>query len=196
MIHTDFYQTTKEINHHEQTELKKAVEAHGGIYQWNEEDDHPIIAVNLSNVGPLDVQITKVHLKNGEIKLEGYGTDCGCDLEFGAEEPFAGHLSYIMDYMPQINGINDVTIQEIPSKHNTQIINTFFYYIWNTWGTQEECQTVFGDMTEHFWPKWKSMSNRLGSKAFNQFYADLTLENQEKLVTRACQVYNGRIKRK
>jgi hypothetical protein len=71
------------------------------------------------------------------------------------------------------------------------IVSSFFYYMWNGWGSQEECRKVFDWNANHFWEKWVSLfrEDRLG--AVERFYAALSPDNRKKLVDRACEVYNG-----
>lgn len=71
------------------------------------------------------------------------------------------------------------------------IVSSYFYYMWNYWGTPEECRQVFGEMSSHFWEKWVSLFKSYSSGAAERFYAELSDDNRRKLVERACQIYDG-----
>lgn len=70
------------------------------------------------------------------------------------------------------------------------IISSFFYYMWCRWD-QKECITIFGPMSEHFWSKWLTSANNTPRGAAERFYADLSTNNRQQLIQRACQLYDG-----
>lgn len=111
MKHTDFFARTKAIKAEEYKELYAAVKLHGDSYKWKPEEEHPIIAVNMDGILPLpaDVEIYKVSIKNGRLKLYGIVKEYGNEVDFQPDEAFAGHLSSIIDYLPPVNGVDDVT---------------------------------------------------------------------------------------
>lgn len=74
---------------------------------------------------------------------------------------------------------------------NENIVSSFFYYMWNGWGSQEECQQVFGCLSEHFREKWNSLFQQYHRGAAERFYAELSSDNRRLLVDRACVMYNG-----
>lgn len=75
------------------------------------------------------------------------------------------------------------------------VVASFFYYMWNAW-CEEECMAAFVNSTcpwSHFWGKWCGICDKHGVwGAAEMFYAELSDENREFLVNRACQVYNGK----
>lgn len=71
------------------------------------------------------------------------------------------------------------------------IVTSFFFYMWNGWGTKEECRHVFGSMSDHFWEKWETLFLRYHEGAAERFYAELSPDNRRRLVNRACEVYDG-----
>lgn len=75
------------------------------------------------------------------------------------------------------------------------IVSSFFFYMWNSW-RKEECQAAFGWEWEHFWNIWTHHAKDTARGATEKFYADLTTNNRAKLVSRACLVYNGDVRRK
>lgn len=111
MKHTDFYEKVKVIKQQEYTELQKAVEAHGGFYQWDE-DNAPIIAVSVDgcNPNPDDIEVTKVAVVNGYLELWGVDKEYRNPVDFTTNDVFAGHLSYIIDSIPITDKVSDVSI--------------------------------------------------------------------------------------
>lgn len=113
MKHTDFYKLTKEIKLQEQSELKAALKHLGGSYEWdiNDEDvEHPIIAVNVDGThpNPTDVEIYKVQVVNDTLEIKGVEKEWGGEIEFEPNDVFAGHLSYIIDYLPGDEDVSQV----------------------------------------------------------------------------------------
>ena len=69
MKHTDFHSIIRKIKEQERQELIKAVIAHGGSYNWEDEEEKPIIAVNIKYwENPTDVYITHVYIIDGSGK--------------------------------------------------------------------------------------------------------------------------------
>lgn len=114
MRHTDFYKLTKEIKLQEQRELKAAIKSVGGCYIWDicdDEAEYPIIAVNMDGISPnpTDVEIYKVQIVNDVLEIKGITKESGEVVEFKPNDVFAGHLSYIIDYLPgdeDVSGAN------------------------------------------------------------------------------------------
>lgn len=112
MKHTDFFTQTRAIKAKEYDELYAAIEAHGGIYEWDlASDDYPIIAVNVESTcpNPTDVEIEKVFIENGMLRIRGKDKEYGENIRFEPTDVFAGHLSFIIDDIPSIGGVDDVT---------------------------------------------------------------------------------------
>ncbi|MBQ8482856.1 MAG: hypothetical protein IJ504_00965 [Bacteroidales bacterium] len=80
--------------------------------------------------------------------------------------------------------------------HNnpTKAVASFFFYMWNGW-CEDECRTIFGNMHEHFWSKWTSLARKDIRGAVERFYAELSDNNREKLISRATTLYDGNAKR-
>ena len=74
----------------------------------------------------------------------------------------------------------------------TNQATSLFFYMWNCW-SKEECQKAFADGDyNHFWNKWCGLSEQYGRfGAVEHFYAELTNDNRDKLVKRACEMYDG-----
>lgn len=73
---------------------------------------------------------------------------------------------------------------------NENIVSSFFYYMWNRW-SKAECETVFGSMAGHFWAKWCGLSSTTLSGAAERFYAELGNNARDKIMERACALYDG-----
>jgi hypothetical protein len=118
MKHTDFYTLRERIKTLEIEELRQAVIAHGGTYEWDENTDRPIVAMNPDNCapGPMDVEITKVCIIGNELVIEAVDKSMGSLEDCTLDDIFDGQISYIIDLIPEINGIDDVTIQKEISK--------------------------------------------------------------------------------
>ena len=71
------------------------------------------------------------------------------------------------------------------------IVSSFFFYMWNYWGSKEECRNVFGSDSAHFWEKWCVLFKANSHGAAERFYAELSPSNRKQLVERACEIYNG-----
>lgn len=71
------------------------------------------------------------------------------------------------------------------------IVSSYFYYMWNAW-SEEECRTMFGPLHKHFWEKWCHCVDRDLYGAAERFYAELSDSNRQRLVERACELYDGK----
>ena len=69
---------------------------------------------------------------------------------------------------------------------------SLFFYMWNCW-SEEECKKAFADGDyNHFWNKWCGYSEECGRfGAVERFYAELSNDNRDKLLKRACEMYDG-----
>ena len=76
------------------------------------------------------------------------------------------------------------------NKKTSQDFSSFFFYMWNAWSKQE-CDLVFGNMSEHFWNKWCQACNPDVFGAAERFYKELSENNRDLLVNRAVTIYNG-----
>lgn len=120
MEHTDFYCLVKRIKQMEYKEVFEAIQAHGGFYEWDvNSDSYPIIAVNIDSIcpNPMDVVITKAYVKNNILCLEGEDKEYGNPVQFSCDEVFAGHLSYILDYLPATS-----TVDSVKSDFSTNVL--------------------------------------------------------------------------
>ena len=75
---------------------------------------HPIIAVNVNSIcpNPMDMDIYKVSIQGGILKIYGEDKEYGNDVPLNPEDVFAGHLSSIIDYIPATGDVEDVTCQQ------------------------------------------------------------------------------------
>ncbi len=113
MKHTNCQAIISEVKALEYEELKRAVEAHGGSYDWTIHDGcSPVIAINpeCSEPEPVDIDVTKVVLRNGSLEISGVDNTNGEPIDFNIDDIFAGHLSIITDYIPETYTISDVSL--------------------------------------------------------------------------------------
>ncbi len=79
---------------------------------------------------------------------------------------------------------------------------SFHIYMWNAWN-KEECALVFNGNTDtddwiytighHIWNKWIDYCDQVGPTAAVSFMVrDLDSNNLNKLIDRACELYDGR----
>lgn len=75
----------------------------------------------------------------------------------------------------------------------TNIVSSFFYYMWNKW-SEQECLIVFGEsgISHHLWTKWCSIANKNLNGAAEGFFAALDNKCRELLVSRALKLYNDK----
>lgn len=113
MKHSDYQAKIDEIKTLECCELKRAVSAHGGFYEWSEENGGcpPIIAINSDNSEPepQDVEITKVAVIDNCLEISGIDKGTGEPIEFDIDDIFPGHLSFIIDYIPETDEVSDAS---------------------------------------------------------------------------------------
>lgn len=110
MKHTDFYSLIKKIKEQERQELINAVIAHGGSYKWEDEGEKPIIAANVKYwENPMDVYITHVCIIDGNLRIYGEEKESGVPVEVDPCDVFAGHISCIIDMIPELESIKDIS---------------------------------------------------------------------------------------
>lgn len=147
MKHTDFFARTRAIKRQEYQELYLAIKAHGGLYEWNTEDeDYPIIAVNVDCIcpNPTDVCVTKVYInEDDELKLEGEDKEFGEKINFKWDDVFAGHLSSIIDYLPcttEVSSVKYTPSKAVPNQLKITQKDSFVWKILN----QQEAIAIWG----------------------------------------------------
>ncbi|WP_417190439.1 hypothetical protein [Bacteroides sp.] len=113
MKHSNYQTKINEIKALECEELKLAIEAHGGCYEWGGENigNAPIIAINSnkSEPEPQDIEVTKVAILDGQLKISGIDNKNREPVKFDTDDIFAGHLSFIIDYIPATDEVSDVS---------------------------------------------------------------------------------------
>lgn len=124
MKHTDFYHKCREIISLEYAELLDALKAHGNSYQWDEEGEMPVIAVNPSKFDghPFDFTVNEASvIDDSTIVLSGENTEDGNEVVLNdlMMDVFVGQLSYITDSMknPVIKYVDDVSDGEENDNH-------------------------------------------------------------------------------
>lgn len=100
------------------------------------------------------------------------------------------HITYTLDEFHQdlINVRLELESREKFKNDATSLL----FYMWNRW-CLEECKIVWKDGDwNHFWNKWCGYNSEYGRfGAVEDFYASLTNDNRDKLVRRACEMYDG-----
>lgn len=111
MKHTNFYALVQGIQDLEIKELTEAVKAHGGVYEWQEDEEKPIVAANPYSCEPqpVDIKITRVYLQDDSLCIEGVDNQDNVSVEFCITDIFVGQISFIIDYIPEISSCNNIT---------------------------------------------------------------------------------------
>lgn len=120
MKHTDFTNLLNSIRRHEIRELKKAVGAYGGKYEWFDEDgcelsgdgDYPIIpAYSNNDNGISDYFITRVEIIDDWLFIYGRNVDCDMDEdELEVEYIPVGKIQNITECVPPTEKVSDAVL--------------------------------------------------------------------------------------
>lgn len=118
MRHSNFYQQYRKLEALEREELKKAVLAHGGEFRFQTEDGENVEGVQMPIVmagdshweSNCDCYITRVAVVDGILEIYGYDKEYGNE-EMRLDDVEFGHLSYIIDEIPETNDVKDVTTE-------------------------------------------------------------------------------------
>ena len=114
---TNFFTIGEQIRAIALDELKRAVEAYGGLYRFPEEDDEdacdrPIIAFNTDFTGPVDIIIAQVSVnEKGRICITGCDKNdtAMTEIEWPADDAIPTHIHFITEAIPPVDGTDDVT---------------------------------------------------------------------------------------
>lgn len=113
---TDFYEKEKELKRHAIGELANAIKAHGGKYEWCDEDgefiegvEAPIVCALLDQ-GPTDVKIKAIYYDEKGWYITG--EDCaeyGGDVDFDPDD-FANavQIQNVIEEIPETDKVKDV----------------------------------------------------------------------------------------
>lgn len=149
MKHSDYQAKVNELKALEYEELRRAIEAHGGSYEWDSKSggSYPIIAINSnkSEPEPQDIEITKVAIVEGCLKISGVDNKYGEPVKFDAGDVFAGHLSFIIDYLPATDEVSDVSIPPLPKTYKPQIGDKV--WLFNT-DRRDKSSDRYGEVTK------------------------------------------------
>lgn len=134
----------------------------------------------------------------GNLYCISYDPDDVTPLTFVFDEETLGDMDVDPEDVPEdvLKGITEwleKSFQAVPQKTND--VTSFFFYMWNAW-CKEECRQAFaGGDWNHFWNKWCGFCDKYGHfGAVEEFYAELSNYNRDKLVERACKMYDGQCK--
>lgn len=171
MKHSDIYKQYRALEALEREELKKAVLAHGGEFRFQTEDGEPIEGIQAPIVmagdshwdSNCDCVITCVAVVDGYLEIYGYDKEYG-DEEIWLDDIEFGHLSYIIDEIPETAEVSDVsveaTINEIPvvsicredisdAGYDPEISNEDFQQVASRVGKYLEWQDFFPQFLEN-----------------------------------------------
>ena len=113
---TDFYEKEKELKRHAIGELANAIKAHGGKYEWCDEDgefiegvEAPIVCALLDQ-GPTDVKIKAIYYDEKGWYITGedcaeYGGDVDIDPDDFAN---AVQIQNVIEEIPETDKVKDV----------------------------------------------------------------------------------------
>lgn len=110
MKHSDFYKMVRELKLQEASELRAALEAHGGSYEFPE-DEQPIVAAYPSKHAEEieDVYIHKAFIDEFDYLQFDISTKYGYEGQIFMGEIAPGYIDYIIDNIPETPEVSDVT---------------------------------------------------------------------------------------
>lgn len=124
MKHTDFYTICKNLRRIEQQELIKAVQAHGGVYEFAERDEDgeyvkdwekcPVVMASTRYDDQCyDYLVVSVEVNYSPNTGNPYLVIYGIEKEYGSMsgeiEVATGHIEYIIDMIPETGTVKDVS---------------------------------------------------------------------------------------
>ena len=178
MKHTDYQTKINEIKALECEELKLAIEAHGGCYEWGGENigNAPIIAINSnkSEPEPQDIEVTKVAILDGQLKISGVDNKYREPVKFDVDDIFAGHLSFIIDYIPATDEISDVSIPLPPKTYKLQVGDKV--WLFNT-DRRDKASDRYGEVTKIARKYFYVKSGIHSEERFIWTLSSMTMEN-------------------
>lgn len=115
----DFYKSLQLIKLQAISELKAAIEAHGGKYYWcqksedkdeDTEDGCPIIAANpnSSDPNPFDIVVRGVEVINGYVVLDAEDKEWGEGVNIDINDVFVEHITFITEAIPKTEIVKSV----------------------------------------------------------------------------------------
>lgn len=114
MKHTNFYNLCQEIQERSIEELKAAVKAYGGRYEFESDpkqhpDDYaPVISAEDDN-GVFNFRVTSVELDAyDDLVIKGTDLNCNEPAESDGYNVMIGDLAYVIDTIPPVDGIDEV----------------------------------------------------------------------------------------
>lgn len=113
MICTNFYETLEIIHTIESRELLAALQAHGGKFEWGDEDcNRPIVSVEsesgLANCSILKAEIDEAEFIKLTVVIEGSFSLAGWEDVVYSSDVLPGHLQYITSSIPATEKVHSV----------------------------------------------------------------------------------------
>ena len=92
---SDYRKLCAQVREIEFSELKRAVEAHGGLYRFDE-DERPVVMMN-RDFGPEDVSVCQVSVnESGFLCMTGIPKEDISEIEVDPDEVAIGHVDFIL----------------------------------------------------------------------------------------------------
>lgn len=108
MKHTNIYAMYRVLYRCEIEELKKALAAYGGSYNWTEENDCPIVTYNPES--PFDIRIEKIWADKYNVYFDGKRLDTGDTYKScSIEDVEYSHIDFILSEIPETEEVSDVS---------------------------------------------------------------------------------------
>ena len=90
-----------------------------------------------------------------------------------------------------IRCVERILRQQPPVMPPERIVSCYFFFMWNHW-SKDECDAIFGWLTDHIWAKWVYHHGKIGSfGAAERLYSELDCGNRKLIVDRACDKYKN-----
>lgn len=109
MKHTDFYDLIQKIKSHIKYEIKRALEAHGGSYKWDDNNALYVSAYPRYATCQIDIKVTEMTIVGGYVMVVGEDGEFGDEYDFSLNEISVSSLNNILDYIPEADGVTDVS---------------------------------------------------------------------------------------
>lgn len=113
MKHPDFYEMALSVQRLEIDALRKAVKAHGGSIEFNDDNNVIYVPINpdVSDSEPCDVYITKIYFDGDDLLIEGNEKMNDEPIDFELTDIFVGWISFaILKNIPDIEDTTEIDL--------------------------------------------------------------------------------------
>lgn len=112
---TKFFELIKNIKNLEAKELKKALLAHGGHYEFPRRDNNgwpitPVICINHNKLGLLEIFVYSAHYDSKSNHISIFGQDSGSleEMTVNLDDVLAGELENLINLIPETDALDSV----------------------------------------------------------------------------------------